>query len=63
MATLNQTETESLRTVQSYLAGITRRLSDPKSITDEEREQIKTILKQADDRVRTVISMKGYYGK
>lgn len=63
MATLNQTETESLRAVQSKIGGVRRRLQDEKPITDQDRILMQQMLKDADDRVKTVITMKGYYGK
>lgn len=64
MATLNQAETETLRQARTEISGVLRVLNDPEAaITAKTRTSMVEVLKQADAKIKTVITMKGYYPK
>ena len=65
MATLNMTETESLKRVQAILEGILREGFDPKKADAGDRqEQLRAMkIRESVNSVRTVVTMKGYYPK
>jgi hypothetical protein len=63
VATLTITETENLRHAQSQVAAVARRLAEPKPLTNEESRVMRDLLKQANDKIKVVVTMKGHYHK
>lgn len=63
MAALNITETEALRAAMSKISGTARRLREERPLTQRERDTLLEILKQAEDNIKMVVTLKGHYPK
>lgn len=63
MATLNIAETEALRAAMAKVGAVRRELTNHTETGEGTRQTMIELLKQAEDNIKMVVTMKGHYPK